>query len=285
MILSADDFGISPSVDEGILKLIENNKISSTSCMVAGSNTMLTQNLTLLKRYSKKIDVGLHLVLTESKPLSNPINSSGLVGNNGLFHSFKNLAKRAYFGKLDQSSVDSEIKEQIESFINLFGQAPDFIDGHQHVQQLPIIRNSIVSIMKNYKTLKYARVANLPNPWILKAAQTISFKFALENLALTIPGRQAAALFTKNNVRHNRFLLGYYQHRPEVRFKTVFNNYLTLNPEAKDVFFCHPGFIDEHLKKVDSLVESRKENLDFLLSAEFEDICSINKLSINRFPI
>lgn len=283
MILSADDFGISPAVDEGILMLIEKNRISSTSCMVTGLDSALTRNLILLKKYNTKVDVGLHLVLTESTPLSGAAFKSGFVDRNGSFYSLKNLIARAYFGKLNQACLDAEIRAQIESFINIFGHAPDFIDGHQHVQQLPIVRNSIIAAMKHFKSLRYVRIADLPNQWILNSAQSVSFRFALENLALAIPGRRAAALFTKNNIQHNRFLLGYYRHTANVQFKTVFKNYLTLKPQAHDVFFCHPGFVDEHLKKVDTLVDSRKDNLDFLLSAEFEDMCNINKISINRF--
>lgn len=283
MILSADDFGISPAVDEGILMLIEKNIISSVSCMVTGTNPSLTKNLDQLKRYDKKIDVGLHLVLTDHEPLVAHSVSSGLIGKSGHFHSLKSLGLRAYSGQVSPDSLDLEIKNQVESFTSIFGRGPDFIDGHQHIQQYPVIRNSIMIAMKSFPSLKYIRIANLPNHWIWSSAKSVSPRFAIENLALAIPGRQAAAVFAKENIPHNRYLLGYYRHTPDVQFKTIFSKYLSIKPQSKDIFFCHPGFIDEHLKKVDSLVSSRLDNLKFLLSAEFEDLCFINKISINKF--
>lgn len=283
MILSADDFGISPGVDEGILTLIEKNKISSTSCMIVGTNPHLFQNLNLLKKYKTKIDVGLHLVLTETKPVSELSYNSGLINSTGHFHPLKALAKRAYLGQLKPEALNLEITSQIEKFVSVFNQEPDFIDGHQHIQQLPIIRNSVLAAMKSFKTIRYARVANLPNPWIWGSAQSSSLRFAFENLALAIPGRQSAELFAKNNIPHNRYLLGYYRHETKTKFKDIFKKYMNLKPQPRDIFFCHPGYVDAHLKRVDRLVDSRKDNLDFLLSAEFEDLCNINSIRINRF--
>lgn len=251
--------------------------------MVTGTNRSLENKLILLKKYNEKIDVGLHLVLTDSQPLGRHSVDSSLVGRDGRFHSIKSLTLRAYLGQLTAADLDIEIRAQIESFINIFGRAPDFIDGHQHVQQLPVIRNSLVAATKALISLKYIRIANLPNYWLWNTAQSVSVIFAAENYALVVPGRQASALFSENKIRHNRYLLGYYRHKPETDFKSIFIKYLTIKPGSDDIFFCHPGLIDDHLKSVDSLVDSRKDNLDFLLSAEFEDLCYINKISINRF--
>lgn len=285
MILTADDFGISPAVDEAILLLIEKDRISSTSCMVTGDNPDLRQDLSSLKKLNQKIDVGLHLVLTETKALATHDFAEGLTDRDGKFFKLKVLAARAYSGRLNKVSIEKEIRTQIENFVRLFGRVPDFIDGHQHVQQLPTIKDAVISTMKTFDSIIYARVANLPNQWLWNSTQSFSPRFALENLALAIPGRQASAAFSENKVRHNRYLLGYYRHTPDLKFNSVFKKYLTLNPRSDDIFFCHPGYIDEHLKRVDTLVDSRKDNLNFLLSAEFEDLCKINQISINRFPL
>ena len=284
MILTADDFGISPAVDEAILLLIEKDRISSTSCMVTGDNPDLRQDLSSLKKLSHKIDVGLHLVLTEAKALATHDYAEGLTDADGNFFTLKALAARAYSGRLNKVSIEKEIRAQIESFVRLFGRVPDFIDGHQHVQQLPTIKDAVISTMKIFDSIIYVRAANLPTQWLWNSAQSFSLRFALENLALTIPGRQASAAFSENNVRHNRYLLGYYRHTPNIQFNSVFKKYLTLRPQSDDIFFCHPGYIDEHLKRVDTLVESRKDNLNFLMSAEFEDLHKTNQISINRFP-
>lgn len=283
MILSADDFGISPAVDEAIIQLIKKKRISSTGCMVIGTNPQLRQSLASLRQIGSKIDVGLHLVLTEMTPLSEQSLQEGLVLKNGRLPDFKILAAKCYLRLLRQEVIEKEIFAQIKEFENVLGRPPDFIDGHQHVQQLPVVRKAIVSSVKKFGQIGYVRIADLPNSWIWNSANLISGRFALENLALALPGRQSAVLFSKNQIRHNRYLLGYYRHTPEIQFKSVFEKYVALRPAANDIFFCHPGNVDEHLKKVDTLVESRKDNLKFLLSDQFQEICEKNRIELNRF--
>lgn len=251
--------------------------------MVAGSNPELRKNLVSLKQLSSGVDVGLHLVLTESAPLGEHRFQDGLVAKNGMLPNLKILATKAYLGMLKQSAVEVEIMAQIEKFKSIFGRVPDFIDGHQHVQQLPVVREAIVSSVKAFNDIGYVRIANLPNRWIWDSAQFFSYRTAFDNLALAIPGRHSAVLFSKNMIKHNRYLLGYYRHTPDMQFKAVFENYLSLSPATNDIFFCHPGNSDEHLRKVDRLVDSRKDNLEFLLSSEFQEICEKYKLNINRF--
>lgn len=264
MILTADDFGISPAVDLAILQLIEKGKISSTSCMVTASNPELRNDLASLKEFRQKIDIGLHLVLTDA-------------------FSLKTLIAQAYLHRLSPTDIENKIRRQIEIFVDYFGQLPDFIDGHQHVQQLPVVRDALISAVKSFGSIKYIRVADLPNQWLWNSAQSFLFDVTLGNIALLIPGRQSAIVFAKHGIKHNRYLLGYYRHNPAIQFKKVFENYLALKPGADDIFFCHPGYIDEHLKNVDTLVESRKDNLNFLMSAEFEDMCKINQIGINKY--
>ena len=283
MILSADDFGISPAVDEAIIRLVEKKRISSTGCMVAGTNPHLFRNLSSLKNLCADIDVGLHLVLTDITPLAEYSIKEGFVEKNGRLPSLKTLALKSYLRLLTQETVEKEILAQISEFERIFGCAPDFVDGHQHVQQLPVVRNAIVKSVKKFNKIKYVRIADLPTKWMWKTAQTLSARVAVENLALTLPGRRSASLFSKNHISHNRYLLGYYRHTTDVQFKNIFEKYISLNPATNDLFFCHPGYIDEHLKKVDTLVASRKDNLDFLLSDQFQNMCEKNLVCINRF--
>ena len=283
MILAADDFGISPSVDRANIRLIENKRISSVGCMMAGSNPELKMNLLELKKLSSEVDVGLHLVLTDSAPVGEHNSQMGLLDKYGRLPNLKTLATKAYLGILSAHAVELEIVAQIEKFKSIFDRVPDFIDGHQHVQQLPIARNAIASAVAIFNRIGYVRVANLPNEWMWKSAQLFSPRFAFENLALTIPGRQSAFLFSEKKIRHNRYLLGYYRHTPDMLFNEVFEKYLSVHPEVNDIFFCHPGHADDHLKKVDSLVDSRKDNFEFLISSEFQDMCESNQVKINRF--
>ena len=141
MILSADDFGISPAVDEAIIRLVEKKRISSTGCMVAGTNPHLFRNLSSLKNLCADIDVGLHLVLTDITPLAEYSIKEGFVEKNGRLPSLKTLALKSYLRLLTQETIEKEILAQISEFERIFGCAPDFVDGHQHVSEKAIRRH------------------------------------------------------------------------------------------------------------------------------------------------
>ena len=44
----------------------------------------------------------------------------------------------------------NEVEAQIQQFINLVGYIPNHVDGHQHVQVLPEIRDVIAQVMNSY---------------------------------------------------------------------------------------------------------------------------------------
>ncbi|WKZ26473.1 MAG: ChbG/HpnK family deacetylase [Candidatus Paceibacterota bacterium] len=93
IIINADDFGYSKSIDEGILETIKNGVVRSTSVMVYGK---AVEDITNLIDVEKNISIGLHLHM--EKTLENP---------------------------------QIEFSNQIEIFTKLFGKIPDHIDIHK----------------------------------------------------------------------------------------------------------------------------------------------------------
>jgi predicted glycoside hydrolase/deacetylase ChbG (UPF0249 family) len=279
MILSADDFGISPSVNEGILELLGAGRISSTSCMVL--EDIPSEQRQGLKSFLDQADIGLHFVLTNGAPKS-MISRSTLTEVDGRFFKFRALAMRSYSRVIDEEEVFRELDLQVQTFRDLFGNFPLFIDGHLHVQQLPIVRKAVVRVMKMYEQIKYVRVASLPLSCLVQMALQRKLRWAVENLAIEVPGKMAKVTFDGQGVCHNRYLLGYYDHGSGVSFRDVFKFYMDMKPNDEDIFFCHPGYIDSRLRSADKLVESRLENMTFLKSQELEDICGHHGISIGR---
>ena len=54
------------------------------------------------------------------------------------------LSVAAVTHSLNLNEIAFEIDQQLDAFEAHFGQPPDFLDGHQHVQQLPGIRDLVV---------------------------------------------------------------------------------------------------------------------------------------------
>ena len=66
-ILCADDYGFSPGVSSAIRDLIDRGRLSATSCMTM--SPFWPDHASWLKPYADQVDVGLHLTLTDHRPL------------------------------------------------------------------------------------------------------------------------------------------------------------------------------------------------------------------------
>lgn len=284
MIICADDYGISPAVSAGIIELIEEKRISAASCMMLGSYS--ERAMAQLGLINSGIDVGLHLVLTDDRPLTQLDSKSGMVDTHGNLLPFSKLFIHSYKRSIDFNAVSREIEAQINRFKDQMGQAPDFIDGHQHVHQLPVIRkalaNALRNLTKNHQNI-YVRIARLPMRWLWTKGLIHSWKFAVGNFIISLPGRSTARLMREACVPSNRFLLGFCDYESGDRFETVFHRYLTLKPGQRDIFFCHPGYVDEELRRLDPVVDSRTDVLEFLRSSRCQIMMDESGVGLNTF--
>ncbi len=269
MIICADDYGLSNAVDDAVIELIQKDRITATSCIVSNYNAKYS---TLkLQKYMEKIDIGMHLLLTDGKPLSHQKSDGGLVDHHGNLNNFWKLTAKTYSHRIQFESVYKEIRAQVEYFNDLFGRMPYFIDGHKHVQQLPVIRNALMKLIKDINFSPYLRIAALPKK--LKMDIHFSKTLTFYNMIINYPGAEARKLFSGNGFRCNRYLLGYYNNNSKMTFSEIFKRYTEITPTDRDIFFCHPGHEEPH----------RVDCLRFLLSDKFKEICSERGIIINRF--
>ena len=61
-------------------------------------------------------------------------------------------ARRACCGGSIPRSIHAELMVQLAAFKDLFGRAPDFVDGHQHVQLFPQVRDAFLRAVKEDRT-------------------------------------------------------------------------------------------------------------------------------------
>src|SRR5712671_5425166 len=125
--LCADDYGLSPGVNRAIRDLIERGRLNATSAMVVGA-AIGRDEVSLLQAAvanSPRCAIGLHVTLTAPfRPLT------------------------MHFQPLDPEIIHAELMVQFAAFNELFGRAPDFVDGHQHAQLFPVVRDAFLSAVK-----------------------------------------------------------------------------------------------------------------------------------------
>ena len=214
--LCADDFGLNTSVNQGILNLIDQDKLHATSCMT--TMPLWPEAGLELKKRRHQVRCGLHFNLTE---------------NTGV--SLKTLMRQAFFHQLCPADLRAEIKRQIEAFKAVMGDLPDFIDGHQHVHQLPQIRDALLTVYAEYYPEKTAwiRVSSQPHFWknfksMKQAIIALSGGFALRQRLL------------KNKIPHNTTFSGIYNFDPKSDYAVLLQSFLK---ESQDggLIMCHPG--------------------------------------------
>jgi predicted glycoside hydrolase/deacetylase ChbG (UPF0249 family) len=145
--LCADDYGLSPGVNRGIRDLIERGRLNATSVMVVGPSIGRDEVSALVAGAAgqPRCGIGLHVTLTAPfRPLTmhfKPIDG-------GMFLAFPKLLRAGLLGRLDPEIIHAELMVQLSAFRELFGRAPDFVDGHQHVQLFPGVRDAFLTAVK-----------------------------------------------------------------------------------------------------------------------------------------
>lgn len=133
LIINADDFGYSAEVNDAIVACFKKKIINSTTIMV--NMPYFKEALILSDQYGFKDRVGIHINLTEGKPLTN-LRGTGLVNEDGCFSREKMLSPLIFFSPVLKKKIKLEILEQYKVLVenNL---CPSHIDSHHHVHHLP----------------------------------------------------------------------------------------------------------------------------------------------------
>lgn len=145
LAVCVDDFGLHAGVNAAVLDLLALGRISAVSCLVDGASWSQAAPALKAAAYAigahgeRQADVGLHLNLTEClDPVSQAACPSRPLGA---------LIQAAYLRRLDPACLRREVARQWDRFVAVWGAAPDFIDGHQHVHQLPQVREALAAVL------------------------------------------------------------------------------------------------------------------------------------------
>ena len=137
LIVTADDFGLTPGVVEGIIEAHERGIVTATSLMV---NAPAADEAFRYARRDTSLAIGLHFVLTFGAP-TGPVERLGnLVDNDGRFRKTDSGAHAS----ASREQVEEELAAQIERFHDATGRAPSHIDGHHHVHALPGVLPAVI---------------------------------------------------------------------------------------------------------------------------------------------
>jgi hopanoid biosynthesis associated protein HpnK len=143
LIVTADDFGAAPEVNEAVETAHRRGILTAASLMVSGS---AAADAVARARLMPRLRVGLHLVLVEGRPALRASQVSRLVGADGCFRSdMASLGAAIAFSPRARRQAAAEITAQFESFAAT-GLALDHCNAHKHFHLHPVIGALMTSI-------------------------------------------------------------------------------------------------------------------------------------------
>jgi len=257
--LCADDYGISASVNVAIRDLVVRGRINATSVMMTAPSFHRSEAKALndLNAGARRVGLGLHVTLTAPyRPLSAGFEPL----RDGNFPSLQSMLSRACLRSLKPAALTAEIASQVRAFVDHFGRAPDFIDGHQHVHLFPQVRDAVLAIAK----------AQAPDAWVRQCGRVAPLRGLTDPKGLLLDvfsrafRRRAAAL----GVRTNPAFAGTYHLGVKADFAAIFPRFLDRLPDG-GVVMCHPGFVDTELQRLDTLTTLREQEYAFFAGDVF----------------
>jgi predicted glycoside hydrolase/deacetylase ChbG (UPF0249 family) len=269
--LCADDYGISPGVNRAICDLIERGRLNATSAMVVGPALGRAEIASLQSAVAgrPRCAIGLHVTLTAPfRPLTmyfRPLDG-------GMFPSFPKLLHAGLTRRLDPEIILAELKMQLATFGELFGCTPDFVDGHQHVQLYPQVRDAFLAAVKEAA----------PSAWVRQCGRNASLIKRLRGrkaLLLDVLSAQFRRRATSAFIAFNPAFAGAYDFSKQPDFGALMGQFLNGLPEH-GVIMCHPGFVDDVLTGLDPLTLQREHEHAFLGSADLPQLLTANDVTL-----
>ena len=269
--LCADDYGISPGVNRAICDLIARGRLNATSVMVVGGATDRDAIATLQNEAnaSPRCAIGLHVTLTAPfRPLS--MHFRPLDG--GMFLPFPKLLRAGLLQQIDREIIHGELKLQLATFAGMFGRLPDFVDGHQHVQLYPAVRDAFLEAVSELAPRAWVRQAGRAAPLLGRLA-------APKALFLDMLSAQFRSRAKRAGIIVNPAFAGAYDFSRKSDFGALMRGFLDGLP-AHGVVMCHPGFVDEQLLSLDPFTYQREREHAYLAGEQFPALLAEKQVTL-----
>ncbi|MDQ2915196.1 MAG: ChbG/HpnK family deacetylase [Chloroflexota bacterium] len=141
LIVNADDFGRSSGVDDGIARAHREGIVTSTTYL---TNAPSTEHAAAIARAMPSLDVGVHLVLTYARPLTDPTRIPTLVRQDGSFWRPTELLAR----RIDKQEALVEYRAQYARARELIGREPTHVDTHHWVHDHPPLSWAVAELAR-----------------------------------------------------------------------------------------------------------------------------------------
>jgi len=250
LIVNADDFGQSHSINEAVIRAHREGILTSASLMV---NEDGFKEAVALARENPRLGVGLHLTLVFGHATLPPARIPGLVDSQRRFSHQPVRTGLSYFARRNlRQQLQAEIEAQFEKFRST-GLPLDHVNGHLHLHLHPTIFKILMEHARDWQIthLRWTRDPFWLNAsiargnWWYRIVHTLVHGFLC---ALARP------VLRKNGIGHTRSVFGLLQHgRVDEAFVS---RLLPALPAGDSELYSHPS-LDQFRNELDALISPR----------------------------
>lgn len=243
LIVSGDDFGLSPGTNFGIIKAHRDGILTNASLMANGS---AFAEAVELARATPSLSVGLHLVLVQGRAVSAPQDIPDLVDDAGMFRNSAVTAGFHYFfGPRLREQIEREICAQLEKHLST-GLPLSHVDGHLNIHMHPSVLAVLLQLASRYGI----RAMRLPRePWrlSLRLDGRERGRKLLEALIFRNLTRFARPRLAAHGIRHPDQMFGLHQsgHVTEPYLLGVLQHL----PAGTTEVYGHPALVDAEARR------------------------------------
>ena len=260
LIVNADDFGLHPLINEGIIKGHQEGFITSTSLMPSAP---CWQEAVRLAKENPRLGIGVHLTLVGGVPSVLPKEKvSSLLDDDGLFlPDYVAFAKRYYSGAVKRSELEAELRAQLERALSC-GVNITHIDSHQHTHVLPGINSLVLKLSNEYNII---RVRIPKEGYLFTGGFQTGVGRLIGRSGLSFCADMAALRADSLGLRHPQHFYGMLA-GGHLNAQLI-ANILRQLPEGVSEIMTHPGLDSAALGKAFSWQYHWREELDAYLDA------------------
>jgi len=305
VILHADDFGMNAAVNDGILRAFASGLLTSTSLLAnapyaadalrswrdlanrqAAGLLPSTPARQALGDSQRPFDLGVHLNLTQGRPLTGSRYPRELLDDRGRFSAQERLFWRLLArGRRFRGAIHNELECQVQALLE-HGVQPGHLNGHHYVEMMPTVAEVLPKLLDKFK-IEVVRVAversfvqslllcrSHVRGWLVasvKQACAIRFRARMRAIGARHPDgfRGLVEAGGTDLRRMRRFLSG----RRDVQMLEI-----GLHPAVAAVATPDADADGWH----DPLARSRSTDLDMLVSPELPRLLETNGLRLGR---
>jgi hopanoid biosynthesis associated protein HpnK len=265
LILNADDFGLTPGVNEGIVRAHREGILTSATIMANGA---AFEGAVEMAKCNPRLGVGCHIVLLGGNPVAPLGQIPSLVNAQGrLAESLPAFVARLSAGMLKRSEMETEIRAQIQK-VRKAGIEPTHLDTHKHAHVHPRVMEALARVAQEQGIHRVRKpVENIRDSWNGSGGRARGLsKQHLSATLVTTAGPRFRSISRKYGLRSPDHFLGLAMTGklgPEALRRMI-----GMVAEGETEIMLHPGICDVQLRGTGSrLLEQREDELAGLLDA------------------